>query len=192
MTVDLTTITVDDFKAQFFREFPYTPLWVNTETYNINDDVLYDVNSLFYKCLNDGVTSIPTTATDWSRQVDLSKLDYIQDRDITNAFAESMLSFNRVLFDSDDNIILGYLYLTAHFLVNDIKAASNGIDSRGVFPVASHSAGSVSESFIIPERYSKSTILSFYTSSSYGLKYLNMILPYMVGNIAAVEGQTNA
>jgi hypothetical protein len=67
-----------------------------------------------------------------------------------------------------------------------------GIQSRGEQLVTSRSVGSVSESYDIPERFKNDPILNYYTKTGYGLKYLNMILPYLTGNISVAAGATQA
>lgn len=190
--MDISTITVADFKSQFYRDFPYLPVWDNTETYNTNDIVYYETNGLFYKCLNDGVTSLPTVTTDWERNIDSSLYDYVQDADIEKSFIEATINYNTALFGTDEEITQSYLYLAAHYLVNDLNNAINGIDSSGNFPINSKSAGSVSVGYAIPEAYTKNPVFSYYTSTGYGLKYLSMVLPRLIGNVQSVEGQTNA
>ena len=183
----IAAITVDNFKEQFYRDFTYIDSWSNAVTYNTNDEVFYEVNRKFYKCLNDGVTSVPTTGADWSLQSPDQK---VSDLDITHAYAESDITFNDQLFLDDPDLVLGYLYLSAHYLVNDLNAG--GIDSNPTGITNSRSVGNVSEGYAIPEWQLKSPIYSFYTKSSYGLKYLNMITTRLAGNIISVRGATNA
>lgn len=189
--MDLTTITVDDFKALFRRDFAYLPEYDNAELYNSGDRVYYSTTKLFYDCTVNGTTGIlPTDTNNWSIAVD--DIDnYIVNEDITKAFAEATMILNQGLFTSDENIQLGYLYLTAHFLVNDLRASMNGISGSGAFPLESRSVGSVSESYGIPDIYLKNPVYSFYTQTSYGLKFLNMVLPFLVGNVVAVDGATS-
>lgn len=182
----IQAITVDNFKEQFYRDFNYIDTW-EAGTYNTNDIVFYAVNRKFYKCLGDGVTSVPTTSADWSL---LTPGEKVSDLDITHAYAESDLTFNTSLFTSDDNMVLAYLYLSAHYLVNDLNAG--GIDSNPTGIVNSKSVGNVSEGYAIPEWQLKSSVYSFYTKSSYGLKYLNMVIPRIKGNVASIAGATNA
>ena len=183
----IQAITAEDFKIQFFRDFNYINTWLVGNTYNSGDQVFYDVNRKFYQCLNAGVVgTLPTVATDWKV---ISNAGLVSDLDITNAYAESCVTFNDALFDSAD-VVLGYLYLSAHYLVNDLNAG--GAESSNSGSVSSRSVGNVSESYSIPQWQLDSPTLGFYTKSSYGLKYLNMILPKMVGNTAIVYGATLA
>lgn len=190
--MDLSTITVDDFKALFTRDFPYLNEYDNAELYNAGERIYYTTTKLFYDCTVNGTTGIlPTEVSNWDIATDEVE-NYILDSDIEKAFNEALISFNQSLFTSDKNIQIGFLYLTAHYLVNDIRASQKGISGTGSFPVASRSVGSVSETYGIPASYLSNPNFSFYTQSAYGLKYLNMVLPMLVGNVVSVQGSTHA
>jgi hypothetical protein len=137
--MDLSTITVNDFKGFFSRDFSYSE---------------------------------------------------VSDCDIEKAFKEAKIVFNQGLFSNDESIEIGYLYLTAHYLVNDLRAALAGLEGSAMFIVSSRSVGSVSESYDIPQAYKDNPLFTFYTTSSYGMKYLSLILPVMVGNVGVVAGTT--
>lgn len=181
-------ITVEDFKTQFYRDFNYIDTWLVTTTYNSGDQVFYDVNSKFYECLNDGVVAIsPADITNWK---EISNVGLISDLDITNAYAESCVTFNDTLFTDNDDIKLGYLYLAAHYLVHDLNAG--GIQSVTGGFANSRSVGNVSESYSIPQWQLDDPVFGFYAKTSYGSKYLNMILPRLRGNMVSVCGATTA
>jgi hypothetical protein len=190
MTCDnpvIQALTPEDFKEQFWRDFNFVSTWLIGTTYNTGDQVFYDVSRKFYQCLNDGVVgTLPTVITDWK---EISNAGLVSDLDITNAYAEACVTFNDSLFTSDDDMVLGYLYLAAHYLVNDLNAGGVEGGAAGGL-VNSRSVGNVSESYTIPQWQLDSPIYGFYTKSSYGLKYLNMILPRLAGNIGTVEGCT--
>lgn len=182
----IDTITVSDFRDQFYRDFDFVNDWV-VGTYNTGDRVFYLVDSKFYQCKNDGVTSTPDTAADW----DLLPFGVlISSKDVENAFNEAKASFNDTITGNEDDLKLIYLYCTAHYLVNDLNAG--GSESAGTNPVNSRSVGNVSESYSIPQWQLDSPIYSFYTKTSYGLKYINLIQPYLTGFMATVKGGTNA
>jgi hypothetical protein len=182
----IQALTPEDFKNQFWRDFTFINTWLVGTTYNTGNQVFYDVNKRFYQCLNDGVIgTLPTVTTDWK---EISNVGLVSDLDITNAYAEACITFNDALFDDDDDIILGYLYLAAHYLVNDLNAGGQNSSQAGF--ANSRSVGNVSESYSIPQWQLDDPILSFYAGSSYGRKYLNLILPRLTGNIATVEGAT--
>lgn len=189
--IDVTTITVAQFKAQFFRGFPYLQNYDDLILYNSGDEVYYPTNKLFYTAQCDGTIGITpsTDETKWVKTID--DLDnWVQDRDIENAFLEAQSVFNIGLYQSDATINLAYLYLTAHFLCHDLKAAQAGLMASGNFPASSKGAGSISESYSIPQRYMDSPVLSQYTSSAYGMKFLAMTLPNLTGNVVTVAGAT--
>lgn len=189
--MDLNTITVSNFKAQFARDFAYLPTWSNATTYNAGAIVFYATNSLFYKCLLNGTTAVPTDATKWELHA-AEQYDYILDADITKAFTEAQANFNQGLFGDDTQITLAYLYLTAHYLVFDLQTSAAGINSTGQFNVSARSVGSVSESYSIPKIYEDNPTLSFYAKTGYGSKYISLLLPNLIGNMTAVWGGTNA
>lgn len=193
MTVDVTTITVADFKAQFSRTFPYLPVYDPTTVYNKGDEVYYPTNNLFYTCCKDvqqGVTPGSDTSV-WEKATDALD-NWVQDNDITNAFAEAQAVFNQGLYGKDAVVRLAYLYLTAHFLAYDLKAALAGLTAAGQFPVSSRAVGSVSESYDVPEAYTTDPILAGFTSTAYGMKFLQMTLPALVGNMAGLCGHAQA
>lgn len=187
--MDLTTITYSDFKDQFPRDFPYLKVWSASETYNLDDEVYYSVDSKFYRCLDNGVTTVPTTAGDWDEFLD-NQNNYIKESDVNRAFVEAKIVFNQALFGTEAQIKVGYLYVTAHFLVIDMQNAIEGITSKGSQIVNSRSVGSVSESYTIPERFIKDINLNPYTRTGYGLKYLSLVVSKLVGNVKAIKGAT--
>ena len=188
---DIVRIGVDvaDFKAQFRRGFNYLPTYDADTTYNQGDVVYY--NLLFYSCINNStLNELPTDTDFWTQVIGLEVEDYVDDDDIENAFDEACMKFNSALFSNDAEIVLGYLYLTAHFLVGDFNA--NGTDEGSNVGLAtSRSVGNVSESYAIPEWMLKPQF-SFYVTTYYGRKYINMIYSRTRGYAQAVWSGTNA
>lgn len=195
--MDLNTITVADFKVQFRRDFPYLPVFSVDELYNAGDRVYYPTTKLFYDCKVNGTTNIlPTVLANWTALPangdGADSIDnYIQDDDITRAFEEAQANFNQDLWGSDANIKLAYLYITAHYLVMDLRAAQGGVAANPQFILASRSVGNVRESYGIPKSYMDSPVFAYLATSPYGLKYLSLIVPRLVGNIQGVPGGTN-
>jgi len=116
--------------------------------------------------------------------------EHITDFDIEKAFAESRSNFNPGLFSYDEQLKVCYLYLSAHYLVNDIQTAAQGINSTGYYPVNSRSVGSVSESYSIPDWALKDPYWSQFTTTRYGLKYIGLVKPLTVGNVQVYQGWT--
>lgn len=189
--MDLDLITVADFKALFSRDFPYLPVWVNTKLYNKDAQVYYTPTELFYKALSNGVPvgTLPTDVIYWVLYTD-DIYNYVLDADIEKAFAEAKMQLNQALFTSDANITLGYLYLTAFFLVNDINAANAGLQVVNAFPVSGRTVGNVSEKYEIPPIFLENPQYLFLNSNLYGRKYFSMIYPYLIGNVGIAFGTT--
>ena len=102
---------------------------------------------------------------------------YIVDADITKAITESVLNFNDGLFNDPATI---FMYLVAYTLVVNLQNSAKGISSQAKFPISSNNVGGVSISFAIPERYAKDAFVQQYTKNGYGMKYLELVLPYLV------------
>ena len=111
-------------------------------------------------------------------------------QDILKAFAEAGLNFNPSLFDTDDNKKLGFLYLAAHYLVIDLQNSSQGINGRYEGIMSNKTVGSVSVGYTIPSWITDHPIYSLLSQTKYGLKYLSLIIPGLVGNVVAVKGAT--
>jgi hypothetical protein len=114
--------------------------------------------------------------------------DYIVSADITKAITEAQLNFNECLF-ADPTI--PFIYLAAYTLVVNLQNSTRGLSSQAKFPISSNSVGGVSISFQIPERYSKDAFLQQYTKNGYGMKYLELVLPYLVGVASAAYAETS-
>lgn len=142
--MDVSEITIADFKAHFVRDFSY------------------------------GATS-----------------DKVMDADITKAYTEAKANFNPALFSSDDQLIIAFLYLAAHYLVIDFQNSNSGLNQAALGLLASRSVGSVSESYSVPDTYTKDPLMAFYAKTGYGQKYLSLVLPALVGNVASAAGWTN-
>ena len=116
--------------------------------------------------------------------------EYVTDGDINKAFIEADMNFSESLFGEDNALKACFLYLAAHYLVNDLQTASDGVNSAGYFAVASRSVGGVSESYAIPEWMTKDPNLGSFTTTRYGQKYLSLIKPLLIGNVQVYTGDT--
>jgi len=179
-------ITPSTFKEYFPRNFSYLPVWSNTATYLQGQVVYYATTANFYLSLVNGNTNLPTNTTYW--QIYNNTLSYVYDDDIERAFGEACMKFNSSLFYDDEEIKIGFLYLSAHFLRKDLDA----VGSAAYFGnVNSRTVGNVSESYTIPDWLVKSPTFSFLGSTWYGVKYANMIWNRTRGNMKAVWSGTN-
>lgn len=174
-------ITVQQFKDFFSRDFPYLPIWEEEKIYFTGDIVYSEPN--FYQSLIDGNTAVLSDAEAWKPIK--SDIDaYLSDSDIQKAINEANMGLNASLFDDnqtedyigDRNLAL--MYLTAFYLVMDIKNSSAGLSSNGYASfVSSKSVGSVSESYGVPSWVNNDPMLSIYMDNGYGKKYVSMMLP---------------
>lgn len=111
--------------------------------------------------------------------------------DIQKAFAEAWMNFNSSFFETEDDKKLGFLYLSAHYLVIDLQNSSQGINGKYEGLMTNKSVGSVSVGYTIPNWVTDHPIYSLLSQTKYGLKYLSLIIPMLVGNVVAVKGITH-
>lgn len=114
----------------------------------------------------------------------------IRDVDVTRAFVQASANFNEALFASQATYAEAFLLLSAHFLVVNITASSQGLGGASQWTTQSKSVGNVSESFALPPRIMRSPFLSQLSKTSYGMTYLQIILPLLSGNVGLVAGCT--
>lgn len=177
-------VTVEDFKAQFSRNFPYLPLWDSEKVY-FEGDVVY-VEPNFYESLINDNTSEVTDEESW--QVANDSVDnYVTDADIERARQEAVASFNHELA-SKDTARLIFLYLWAFYLAYDLSLAQGGAYGNVNFPVTDVTVGSVHEGYYVPKAYLENPILGFYARNGFGLKYLNLVYSNTIGNVRVVAG----
>jgi hypothetical protein len=184
------SITVSDFKQYFTRDFPYLPVWDALVSYNKDEVVYYETTRLFYIALSNTIPAgtLPTNTTYFSVTSD-DYYNYINDTDITKAIGECDAMLPVARFETEV-LATAQNYLTAHCLCNDIKTSNAGLANSAIFAVQSKSAGSISESFGIPQRLLQSPFYAFYITSQFGMKYLAMLYPRCIGALNVAEGAT--
>ena len=101
-------------------------------------------------------------------------------------------NLNQSLYFDQPSFTLGYLYMTAHFLVQNLRASSQGINGQFDWLHAGKGVGAVNESFTIPQRIQDHVIWSMFTKTNYGMMFLQLILPQMCGVVYSVQGTTRA
>lgn len=177
-------VTVEDFKAQFSRNFPYLPLWDSEKVY-FEGDVVY-VEPNFYESLINDNTSEVTDEESW--QVANDSVDnYVTDADIERARQEAVASFNHELVNKESARLV-FLYLWAFYLAYDLSLAQGGAYGNVNFPVTDVTVGSVHEGYYVPKAYLENPILGFYARNGFGLKYLNLVYSNTIGNVRVVAG----
>ncbi len=121
---------------------------------------------------------------------DDSRLDFVTDSDISGAILDAQFNSSQSLFDSQTGFSRAFLYLAAHNLVERLLAAGEGLKSQYNWLTASKAVGSVQESFIVPDRISRDPMLSAYSKTRYGLLYLQIISPLLIGGFFSSHRQT--
>lgn len=186
--LDVTTLTPQDFRDMFPRDFQYAPNWDVLVAYSIGEIVYYPTDKKVYRCTADTAPGDqPTDMLYWVIEA-TTITNYIIDADILKAFDEAQTTFNEKLAKSDKALRLTYLYLSAHYMVKDLRGGGKSSQANGL--VSSRSVGSVSESFTVP-KWQQGKVYGFYTDTYYGSKYLNMVMPNLIGNVLSIPGWTN-
>lgn len=183
------TVTTEEFKQYFFRDFSYLPLWSSIESYMTGDVVYYDENGYFYKSKIDNNTALPIDTESWERTAG-NKLDYITDEDIEKAMSQASINANERFGRNCQEKRTIYLHLVAFYLVMDWKNAAAGATSAYAGLTASKSVGDVSESYNFPTWLMNSPLYSLYATNGFGLKYLSLILPYLSCTILFSTGRS--
>lgn len=181
------TVTVEQFKDYYFRDFPFLPNWKGDKIY-FKGDIVYFLRS-FYESLKDDNTSIPTDTENW-KTVNVDKYSYITDEDIEKAMGQAILNANEAFGADDHDKIIIFLHLVAFYLCMDLKNASQGINSAYSGLLASKSVGDVSESYNFPNWMMTNPNFSIYMQNGYGMKYLSLILPYLSCTILFAQGRS--
>lgn len=121
---------------------------------------------------------------------DPNNQDYVMDADIDSALAQAGASFNTCIGAPDTTKTEMFLLLSAFFLVENIKVGQNGLSSQAQFLASSKSVGGVSVSYQIPENIANDQNMARFAANGYGLQYVSMAMPFLVGGIGIVAGAT--
>ena len=121
---------------------------------------------------------------------DQNNPDYVMDADITSAIAQANASFNQSIGAADVALSEMFLLLSAFFLVENLKTAQNGINSQAQFLANSKGVGGVNVGYQIPEIISSNQNLAKFATNGYGMQYLNMAIPFLIGGFGVVAGAT--
>lgn len=117
-------------------------------------------------------------------------LDYVQDKDIEKAMLEAYTNFNAGLWEEEVILKMAFSYLTAHYLVTDLSNAAQGVNGSFSGFMSSKSVGNVSVGYRLPQWILNDPMYSLIALTTYGRKYLQLILPRMVGQMFSVKGTT--
>ncbi len=186
----LDLFTPEDFKDYFPREFQYFSdiIW-NEEINYFKDNKVYYNNNFYISLQDNNKNNEPDKSADYWQITIGNIYDYITDNDLYKAFGQARNSFNINLFlNNKDKMKIAFLLLTAHYLVMDLNMAnSNGV---GSFLITSKSVDGVSASYGIPQKYLQSPYYSYFASTSFGLKYLQYLIPFTIGAVYTIRGTT--
>jgi hypothetical protein len=114
----------------------------------------------------------------------------VLDQDITKAFVMTNVNMNQCLFADQGSYNVGYFLLSAHYLVMNLRASSQGINGQFNFLQNSKSVGSVSEGFAIPQRILDNPDWAILMKTNYGAQFLQLIIPQMAGQMFVAYGST--
>lgn len=114
----------------------------------------------------------------------------ILDQDIAVAFQDTNLNFETNMWPDQATYTNAYLFMSAHYLVMNIRSSSQGINGQFQFNQQSVSAGPVSESFAIPQAILNHPIYGMYAKTNYGQRFLQYLLLNSVGQMFTVPGRT--
>jgi len=108
--------------------------------------------------------------------------------DIITAFNMADIAINQGMWSSQSQYNIGFNLLAAHFLVLNLRAATQGLNGQFNWAQNSKSVGNVSESFTIPQRLIDNPELMQYAKTNYGAQYLQLLWPQLCGQILIVNG----
>lgn len=119
-------------------------------------------------------------------------VETVMDADIEKAQGQASFNFNEAIISDQARFTILFNYLTAHFLCLDLRMAAQGVSSQYNWVRTSKAVGSVSEGYQVPDRIMANPELAMLTQTGYGGKYLQLILPQLLGQIFVVAGKTQA
>lgn len=114
----------------------------------------------------------------------------VTDQDIAKAYQQTNVNINQGLFDGQSTYTVGYLLLSAHYMVMNLRASGQGLSGQFNWTEQSKSVGNVSQSFAIPQRILDNPLWSLYSQTNYGVQYLQLILPQLTGQVFISYGST--
>lgn len=115
-------------------------------------------------------------------------LTTVNDVDIGKALSAQQNTINPFLFNTQNIYFQGALLLAAHYLVQNLRASSQGIAGKFDWLTSAKSVSAVSSSFAIPDRLLENPELAMLVSTSYGTQFLYLILPLLTGQMFSVQG----
>ena len=115
----------------------------------------------------------------------------VTDDDIAGAITDAGDNMNDSLFPDQNTYTRAYCFLAAHCLVENLLASVEGLASQFSWLTAAKSVDGVSQSFSVSERVREDPFLSLLSTTRYGARYLQIVLPFTVGHVMALCRETN-
>jgi hypothetical protein len=122
---------------------------------------------------------------------DNTNTEKVTDYDIARALSPAgAFNFNAGLFASQGEFTYAAGLLAAHYLVASVVAGTTGLGGKANWLTSDQSGGNVSQSFEIPERIKKSPYLALLSKTPYGMQFLELVLPQLIGNMQVFPRRT--
>ncbi len=134
-------------------------------------------------------------------------LNAVEDSDISRALNEAGLMFNPCLWDSNTPVGtsteagIAYMYLGAHLMVLNLQQMAGGLSAiprgkgvrnspEGVVVASGVGAAHVTYQ-VPPPRVAENAVLMDLFRTTFGQRYMAMIEPRLIANVAVVSGRSN-
>lgn len=130
-----------------------------------------------------GTNYVEPTVTVSGGAGDETDLSRVTDADIQQAILDTSYNVSQGLFENQQKFQNAFNYLAAHNLVEKLLAAGEGLVSQYNWLTGSKSVGNMQEAFIVPDRISRDPMLSAYSKTRYGMMYLQIISPLLIGGV---------
>lgn len=111
--------------------------------------------------------------------------------DIAYAMQMTNMTINQGLFPDQASYSLAYNLLSAHFLVLNLRASSQGLNGQYNWMQNSKGVGAVNEAFTIPQRIIDNPDFAQYFKTNYGAQYMQLVWPLLSGPYMAVCGRSH-
>lgn len=114
----------------------------------------------------------------------------VTDADIVGATVDARFNTNQDLFADQVSWTRGFNYLVAHYLVEKLLAAGEGLASQYNWLTIGKSVGDVAEQYGIPKQIMDSPMLAAFSKTRYGAMYVQIISPQLAGNFSTHHRQS--
>jgi hypothetical protein len=114
----------------------------------------------------------------------------VMDSDISRAELTAASTINQCLFGVQEFYSQCFLLLSAHYLVMNLRASSQGISGQYAWMVTSKGVGSVSEGITVPQKILDNPLYAMLSKTTYGAMYLELMMPLLAGQMFVAYGRT--